>query len=261
LTERLVTISVDDGHTTDLQTAELLSKYGLAATFYIPRRNAEREVLSQPKIRALAQQFEIGGHTLNHVSLNSVTERCAWREIREGKDWLEQVLGRRVVSFCYPRGKFNRHIVTMVRSAGFLGARTCRLNLHGFPRDPFICGLSTQAWCHSRTVQLRHAVLEGNFTGISNFVRVYKGATDWQKHFLHAIDYVDLHGGVAHLSLHSWEMDANDEWVKLELVLRGIAERKRFAPLTNGALFELWKVRHTQLSAIDSSPACPPYFS
>lgn len=196
--QRLVIFSIDDGHPADMHTAELLSKYGLAATFYIPRSNAEREVLSQPQIRALAQQFEIGGHTLNHVSLNSVTERCAWSEIRNGKDWLEQVLGRGLVSFCYPRGKFNRHIVTMVRNAGFLGARTCLINLHRFPRDPFTCGVSTQAWCHSRTVQLRHALLEGNFSGALNFVRVYKGATDWQKHFLHALDFVELHGGVAH---------------------------------------------------------------
>jgi len=250
----MVTFSIDDGHPADLHTAELLNKYGLAATFYIPRGNAEREVLSPVEIRALAKQFEIGAHTINHVSLNSVSERCAWKEIHEGKDWLEQVVGRKVVSFCYPKGKFNRNIVTMVRNAGFLGARTCLINLHCLPRDPFICGVSTQAWSHSRTVQLRHAVLERNFAGALNFVRVYKGETDWQRHFLHALDYVELHGGVAHLSLHSWEIDTHDNWQKLELVLKHVAERKRLVSLTNGALFQLSKNRYTQSSTTDLAP-------
>jgi peptidoglycan/xylan/chitin deacetylase (PgdA/CDA1 family) len=34
--EKYVTISVDDGHPTDLRTVDLLHKYGLTATFYIP---------------------------------------------------------------------------------------------------------------------------------------------------------------------------------------------------------------------------------
>jgi peptidoglycan-N-acetylglucosamine deacetylase len=254
VTAKLVTVSVDDGHPTDLYTAELLSKYRLAATFYIPRRNPEREVLSLPKIRALAQQFEIGSHTISHVSLNSVTTARAWTEIRDGKEWLEEVVGRGVISFCYPRGKFNRHLVSMVRNAGFLGARTCRQNLHSLRQYRFTCGVSTQAWCHSRTIQLRHAFLEGNLSGAINFVRVYKGATDWQTHFLYALDYVELHGGVAHLSLHSWEIDAHDEWLKLEAVLRGVAEREALVPITNGSLFELWKFQDAQLGVADSLP-------
>lgn len=247
----MVTFSIDDGHPTDLHTAELFSKYGLAATFYIPKSNPEREVLSTSKIRALAQQFEIGAHTASHISLKALSAGRAREEICEGKDWLEQVLGQEVLSFCYPKGKFNRRIVTLVRNAGFLGARTCLLNRHCFPQDPFICGVSTQAWSHSRTVQLRHAMLERNFSGVLNFVRVYKGVTDWQRHFLYALDYVEVHGGVAHLSLHSWEMEAHNEWRKLEFVLKEVAGRKKFRSLTNGKLFQQWKNRQVQLNTIE----------
>lgn len=252
-----VTISIDDGHPTDLRTAEVLSKYGLAATFYIPRTNTEREVISLPHIRALARQFEVGGHTLNHVHLRAIHERRAWTEIRDGKDWLEQVIGEPVASFCYPWGKFNRRIVTMVRNAGFVGARTCFINLHSFPQNPFLWGVSTQAWPHSKMMQLRHALFERNLLGALNFLRVYKGATDWQEHFLHALDYVELHGGVAHMSLHSWEIDAHSEWQKLEMVLKVVAERKMLTSLSNGALFRLWKVlnsQQSQKSQLESSP-------
>ena len=62
--ERFVTISIDDGHVTDLRTAELLTKYGLQATFYICARNPERPVMELAQIRELAKAFEIGAHTL-----------------------------------------------------------------------------------------------------------------------------------------------------------------------------------------------------
>lgn len=197
--------------------------------------------MSPGQIQELARHFEIGGHTLNHINLSAVPEKQAWREIRDGKHWLEQVIGKSVVSFCYPWGKFNRRVVRMVRDAGFLGARTCFINLHSFPQNPFLWGVSTQAWSHSRILQLRHAMFECNFIGALNFFRVYKGATDWQEHFLHALDYVELHGGVAHMSLHSWEVEGNEEWQKLDSALKLIAERKLLVPLSNGALFRLWK--------------------
>jgi len=241
-----VTISVDDGHPTDLRTAELLTRYGIAATFYIPVKNPEREVLSKAQIRELASRFEIGGHTLNHVALKSLPGDRAWAEVREGKTWMEDVLGAPLISFCYPRGKFDRQSVALVQKAGFLGARTCLLNLHDFPRNPFLWGVSTHACWHSQLIQVRHALLEGNFLGACNFFRVYKGAADWQTQFLHALDHMETHGGIAHLYLHSWEIDANGQWQKLEAVFRSIAERKALTTVTNGALFKLWKSRHDE---------------
>src|SRR5437016_2462370 len=103
---KFVSISVDDGHPTDLRTRDLLQKYGLQATFYIPARNAEREVLPPAVVRQLSTGFEIGAHTFNHVALKHLPAEKAWLEIKQGKDWLEDVLGRPVHSFCYPRGKF-----------------------------------------------------------------------------------------------------------------------------------------------------------
>lgn len=244
MTDHFVTISVDDGHPTDVRTAELLTRYGLAATFYIPVKNPERHVLSKGEIRELASRFEIGGHTLNHVALKSLPEERAWAEVREGKSWMEDVLGEPIFSFCYPRGKFDRQSIGLVQKAGFLGARTCLLSLHNFPRNPFLWGVSTHAYRHRILIQVRHALLERNFRGACNFFQIYKGATDWETQFLNGLDHVETHGGIAHMYLHSWEIDANREWQKLEAVFRSIAERKSLATVTNGALFKLWKSRN-----------------
>jgi peptidoglycan/xylan/chitin deacetylase (PgdA/CDA1 family) len=242
--DRFVTISVDDGHPTDLRTAELLDKYGLAATFYIPGTNPERPVMGTAEIREISLRFEVGGHTMNHVPLTFLTREKAWSEINEGKIWLENVLGRRVTSFCYPRGKFNAKTAALVKQAGFMGARTCLLNLNEFPRNPFLGGASTHAAPHSKLIQVRHALLDRNFIGAWNFFRTYKASTEWQPHFLYALDHVEAHGGIAHLYLHSWEIADAGEWGKLESIFKSICKRDSLSRVTNGALFEIWKGRH-----------------
>lgn len=244
MSDRFVTISIDDGDVTDLRTAELLNKYGLQATFYIPARNPERPVMPSAQVRELSEGFEIGAHTLNHVPLKSLPESQAWMEISEGKQWLEDTIGKPAISFCYPRGKFNASTPALVKRASFLGARTCLFNLHAFPRDPFLWGVSTHAYSHSKFNQFQHAALEGNFAGMLNFVRTYNGTTDWQQHFLYGLNHVEQHGGIAHLYLHSWEIDELGQWQQLEDIFAVISHHSEFSKVTNGALFQLWRVRN-----------------
>jgi peptidoglycan/xylan/chitin deacetylase (PgdA/CDA1 family) len=240
---RFVTISVDDGHPTDLRTAELLSKYGLKATFYVPASNPEREVLAADGLRNIATRFELGGHTMRHVALNSLPREEAWTEISKCKAWLEDLTGARVASFCYPRGKFDRELAELVRKAGFSGARTCLFNLNEFPRDPFMWGVSSHACPHSHTNQMRHAFWEGNIAGAWNYWRTHRGERDWAPHFLHALEHVARHGGIAHLYMHSWEIDQMSQWAALEAVFQEIARRQEFISTTNGELFDLWQQR------------------
>ena len=57
--EKYVTISVDDGHPTDLRSVDLLHKYGLKATFYVPGANGDRTVMKACEIREIDRQFEV----------------------------------------------------------------------------------------------------------------------------------------------------------------------------------------------------------
>jgi len=238
MSNRYVTISVDDGYPADFKAADLLHKYGLQATFYISVRNPERSTLTPGQVRELSTRFEIGSHTLNHTPLKFLKDDKAAQEITDGKKHVEEILGSAVISFCYPRGKFNRRTPALVKKAGFLGARTALSNLYSLPTNPFLFGVSTHAYSFSKVIHVRHALLEGNFAGIRNFIRDYKGVTDWLEHFIRGVDYVERHGGVAHLSLHSWEMEAAGEWKKLETALDLVSQRS-LTPITNGAIFRL----------------------
>jgi peptidoglycan-N-acetylglucosamine deacetylase len=235
-----LTISVDDGHPTDLRTADLLQSLNLKATFYIPQTNPEREVMSVSNIREIAGHFDVGAHTGSHLSLRSMDNAAALTEIEGGKNWLEHVIGRRASAFCYPRGKFNSRTRDLVKQAGFRGARTCMFNLHGFPKDPYLWGLSTHAFSHSAGIQFRHALLEKNFQGALNFIRHHRCATDWVEHFRSAVEHVANIGGIAHLFFHSWEIEEQGQWQRLTEVLREVAQRKDFVPVTNSELFDLW---------------------
>jgi peptidoglycan-N-acetylglucosamine deacetylase len=238
---KYLTISVDDGHPADLRTANLLQSFDLKATFYLPKANPEREVMSANDVREIAGHFDVGGHTINHVCLKSMEDDAALAEIEGGKSWLENLTGQRISAFSYPYGKFNSRTPALVKRAGFQGARTAMFNLHAFPKDPYLWGLSTHAYSHAARVQIRHALMETNFRGALNFLGKYRCATDWVEHFQKTVEYVGENGGIAHLYLHSWEIEELGQWHRLRELLREVTQRKDFVSVSNSELFGLWR--------------------
>src|SRR6185312_1811897 len=114
-----------DGHPSDRKAAELLAKHGLRATFYVPIRNCEGPpVLSSTDLWQIANEFEIGSHTLDHRFLRDLPAAVARRQIFQGKKILEDRLGRRIAGFCYPGGKFRGEHAVLAADAGFRYART-----------------------------------------------------------------------------------------------------------------------------------------
>ena len=117
----------------DLRVAELLTKYGLRGTFYVPMK-AETETMTAGQIRELGSAFEIGAHTLHHVDLTAATEALAWQEMVDSKAWIEDVTGLPCPMFCPPKGRFSAHHLRQLRDAGYQGARTVELLSLAFPR-------------------------------------------------------------------------------------------------------------------------------
>ncbi len=236
---RYLTLSIDDGYPGDLRTIEMLKKYGLKATFYVPGLNPERPKLPDAQVREIAQDpdFEVGGHTYSHTSLHVKSDAVAYEDIVRGKDWLENVIGKKTVSFCYPQGKFNSRTPGLVEKAGYLGARTCMLNLNSYPKTPFLWGASTLGYSLPPLIQIRHALIEGNFEGTWNYFKKFRLTQDWAQHFRIALDDVEQDGGIAHLFFHTWEIEALDQWNLLDGILKEISTRKSLKRVTNGELF------------------------
>jgi peptidoglycan/xylan/chitin deacetylase (PgdA/CDA1 family) len=63
--------------------------------------------------------FEIGSHSMSHRFLPAAPCLTAWYEISKSKEELEDLLGSRVFSFCYPYGAVNEQVKQLVKKAGY----------------------------------------------------------------------------------------------------------------------------------------------
>jgi peptidoglycan/xylan/chitin deacetylase (PgdA/CDA1 family) len=83
-------------------------------------------MMSSDQLRKLAEEMEIGAHTVTHPILAKLSNEQALSEIRDGKVALERVLGKPVDLFAYPNGQpgedYREEHVRMVEQVGFSGA-------------------------------------------------------------------------------------------------------------------------------------------
>jgi peptidoglycan/xylan/chitin deacetylase (PgdA/CDA1 family) len=216
----IFTTSWDDGHPLDLRVAELLAKHGFRGTFYVPRRNVEgRSVLATAELRALAAGFEIGGHTVDHVRLNSVPHGEARRQIADSKRGLEDELGRAVAGFCYPGGVHDAAIRDSVRDAGFRYARTIDNFWVDAPADPFRLPTTLQLYPHHRLTYAKNWLRGGSWSrrGTSFGLALLDSSLD--RLLVRLLERVAERGGLFHLWGHSWEIDELGLWDVLDRFL------------------------------------------
>jgi peptidoglycan-N-acetylglucosamine deacetylase len=236
----IVTTSWDDGHPLDIRLAEILDRYGMAGTFYIPLSYGRSPVMAQEEMRALrAMGMEIGSHTLTHPNLTKLRKNQALHELVESKKMLEDMVGELIVSFCYPAGKFNSMVRSWVIEAGYKLARTTLAFRIDRKFDPFCMPVSLQFFPHTHIVPIRHALKEGNLRGLINWCRLWKMENNLINLLELLLECILKNGGVLHIWGHSWEIERFHLWGVLEEALRCIANLPAVLYLTNSQILEL----------------------
>ncbi|HEY2272751.1 MAG TPA: polysaccharide deacetylase family protein [Jatrophihabitantaceae bacterium] len=231
----VVTTSWDDGHVYDYALANLLDQYGLPGTFYISPRDCElpsRARLTPRDISALGDRFEIGGHTMTHVRLPTLSDAAAAREIADGKTYLEDVAGKAVTSFCYPGGAYDRRHVSMVADAGFAVARTVERHRIDWPGNPLEMPTSFNTYRHLSDPR---AAYDWAVRSPRRAARLF---LNWEEWAIEMFERVLTFGGVFHLWGHSWEIAANNDWSRLERVFAHISRRDGVTYVPNGSVLE-----------------------
>lgn len=155
--DKRVVLTFDDGYQDNLLHAlPVLKEFGAKATLF-PVIYRERgfdwstkkkvsheggELGMEPKLcdaeirEMLASGLvELGGHTITHANLPTLSEDEAWNEINGCKTTLEETFGVRAPTFCYPFGLLGDREVALARKAGFIGAVTTEQAVGG--TDPF----------------------------------------------------------------------------------------------------------------------------
>jgi len=232
-----MTFSWDDGHPSDLRVGELLDRFGLKGTFYVPML-ARAGTMRPAQVRELSRRFEVGGHTLHHVALLKLSDRLANQEICEGKAWLEEIIGRRCEMFCPPSGQFGRRHLRMIAAAGFAGVRTVELLSLEFPRRVeglAVMATTVQAMDHAPATIFKHLLKRAAWRGLWRYVVRGGAAGRWEPLAQRMLERVARVGGVFHLWGHSWELTDPEQWRRLERMLRLMGQMKDQLPcLSNG---------------------------
>ena len=197
-----IIISIDDGKLLDLKVARLLEKYNLRGLFFIPNYCE----LDSEQIKRIADRHEIGGHTQTHpMDLKLLTNPQLESEIVASRGLLQKNTGQEINAFCYPRGRYNDHVIKYVKKAGYKWARTTNILNIEEPKKPFESDTSIH-WLPFRT--------EYNTTYLKKGEHVWIDLVDIARRQLALAS--ELPNGYFSLWLHSNEIEKHGQWEYLE---------------------------------------------
>jgi peptidoglycan/xylan/chitin deacetylase (PgdA/CDA1 family) len=121
----IISLTFDDGTADQYQARAMLAQDGLHATFFINSDNigASSSFMTWDQLTGLnADGNEIGGHTLDHVDLTTVSTTEATRQVCDDRQALISH-GFNVTDFAYPYGSSNSTVESIVRGCGYSSAR------------------------------------------------------------------------------------------------------------------------------------------
>ena len=136
----IVSIDFDDGFLSAYKYGiPLFNAAGFPVTAYIITGDLQQHPgnVDLAEIRALAAAGnEIGAHTITHPNLARVSEARAIDEICGSREALLR-FGIRTTTFAYPDGYSDPAVESIVKDAGFIGARNTDAGLDDSRTDPY----------------------------------------------------------------------------------------------------------------------------
>jgi peptidoglycan/xylan/chitin deacetylase (PgdA/CDA1 family) len=152
--KRYIMLTVDDGYVDNLELMlPVLQKHDFKAVVYVVTgetfnrwdvenpSNPEKSVplMNAKQVKQLAESghIEIGGHTLTHPKLDTLTDEQQRFEIIENKMALEATLGKSLTSFAYPFGEHNQASKQIAKEAGYQYAVATNSGPLAFHQDPY----------------------------------------------------------------------------------------------------------------------------
>ena len=250
----VVTTSWDDGSMLDIRVSELLEKYGIKGTFYIPndfgkttgKFKAYKRRLNEHEIRQISQYHEIGGHTISHRSLKGLEEQDIINEMVGNKHYLENIIGKPVTSFAYPNGMYDKQISSMALKAGFNLARTTVKLSFEVPKDNLTMPVSIMAApypfrkINASNIYWRRALdpLIGYGWSLFRYPKLIASSYSWQAFARASVQEAISRGGYLHLYGHRWEIEAYNFWSQLELFFQYLSSLRGVSFVTNNEIYE-----------------------
>jgi len=137
---KIVVLTFDDGYDDNyVHGLPALQKYGFTGTFFIiSDKIGQAEYLSEGQIKELLLAGnEIGSHSVSHPDLATAPLTKVASEVEKSKSDLESLFGQKIVSFCYPAGRFSTDVEREIESAGYKIAVTTQKGQAFSTNNPF----------------------------------------------------------------------------------------------------------------------------
>jgi peptidoglycan/xylan/chitin deacetylase (PgdA/CDA1 family) len=125
-TPAVVSLTFDDGQATHAATKTMLQSHGMAGTYYINSAlvGSSGYYMTWPQIHDMANAGdEIGGHTLHHTNVTTVSASTITTEVCDDRKNLLAQGFSPVASFAYPEAALNGTAEAIVKNCGYTNAR------------------------------------------------------------------------------------------------------------------------------------------
>ena len=103
-------------------------------------------------------QILISSHTHNHKILNKTSEIELIEELKKSKDNLESLLNKKIVSICFPEGKFNDKVIDIAKQTGY---KKMYSSLPGFYANEITSGVKKRSLVQFAGEKEFKAILKG----------------------------------------------------------------------------------------------------
>ena len=219
---KVFNVTYDDGVLQDVRFVALLNKYNLKGTFNLNSGLMESEFewthesgrvikrLSKDKAVPLYQGHEIACHTLTHPYMHDLSEQEILHELQEDKANLEKLFGREVKGFAVPFDYYSGRIENCVRQCGFSYARISQESRSFAPQTDYFNWKATVFHTDPELEQLTRQFIES-----------------------------DEELAIFQIVGHSYDLDVENMWDRIENVFRMIAAHKEILPMTTIEIVEL----------------------
>jgi peptidoglycan/xylan/chitin deacetylase (PgdA/CDA1 family) len=162
-----VALTFDDGCASDLLiAAPVLRELGFGATFYITVAWLDSPgFLSTAQLGELSgSELEIGSHSITHPWLSDLNDETLEREMLDSKRQLEDLIGRPVIHFSCPGGRYDERVPIVARRAGYATVSTS---------EPHANSPSSDSYTLGRVVIMRN-------TSLTRFQRICRSDGLWR---------------------------------------------------------------------------------
>lgn len=217
-------ITYDDGVLQDLRFVEMLNRYGLKGTFnlnsqlmaeefeWVHEKGLVIQRLSAEKAVELYKGHEIASHSLTHPYMQGLGEEELTRQMQTDKDNLEKIFGRKVSGFAVPFSYYSPLIAY------------CRMK----------CGFE-----YSRCSDERYS-----YAPPENYYWWAAGAyhinPQW-KEFADRFFTTDTELALCQIVGHSYDLDTENMWSDMEMLMKRVSEDDSIASMTNEELVRYLK--------------------